>query len=251
MAIDKRYKDGDRLHANVFNELLDTVDKLETDVDELKKRKDKNTWRPVKVNNTEILDSDTNTKPLNLIAGENTTISHDNNGNVIINSTGGGGGTSYVAGENITIEDNVISAVDTKYESSDFDIKDLSDSTGLRDKWNNKQDTIQVTPEEVYEFLDTPYSIVTVLNNRRETQDYEKVVETIIYLGDKPGQIVDPSSEKIIFPGHVFSGCYDENYNWVISDTGWFSWDNDYVDSTGIWKYNGNVTLYVGYNALE
>lgn len=47
-----------------------------------------------------------------------------------------------VAGDNIIIDGNVVSAIDTKYTSSDFDIKDLSDSTGLREFWNEKQDKI-------------------------------------------------------------------------------------------------------------
>jgi len=51
--------------------------------------------------------------------------------------------TTYSAWTNVSIDsNNVISAVDTKYQASDFDIKDLSDSTNLKDKWNNKQDTI-------------------------------------------------------------------------------------------------------------
>ena len=137
----KRYKDGDRLHAGVFNKLLNDVENLEYDVDELKKKKDNNTWRPIKVNNKDILGKEITT-PLNLLSGDGVTIEYDNNGNVTITSTGGGGGTSYIAGNNIEINGNVISAVDTTYAASDFDIKDLSDTTGLRGAWSNKQDTI-------------------------------------------------------------------------------------------------------------
>ena len=137
----KRYKDGDRLHAGVFNKLLNDVENLEYDVDELKKKKDNNTWRPIKVNNKDILGKEITT-PLNLLPGDGVTIEHDNNGNVTITNTGGGGGTSYIAGDNIEINGNVISAVDTTYAASDFDIKDLADTTGLRGAWSNKQDTI-------------------------------------------------------------------------------------------------------------
>lgn len=45
-------------------------------------------------------------------------------------------------GENLTITDGVLSAIDTTYSASDFDIRDLSDVEGLRSKWDNKQDTI-------------------------------------------------------------------------------------------------------------
>lgn len=47
-----------------------------------------------------------------------------------------------VAWDNIQINGNVISATDTTYTAADFDIKDLADSTGLRTRWNNKQDAI-------------------------------------------------------------------------------------------------------------
>lgn len=47
------------------------------------------------------------------------------------------------AGNNIEITSGgTISAIDTTYEASDFDIKDLTDSAGLREKWNGKQDAL-------------------------------------------------------------------------------------------------------------
>ena len=47
------------------------------------------------------------------------------------------------AGNNIEITSaGTISATNTTYAASDFDIKDLSDTTGLRGAWSNKQDTI-------------------------------------------------------------------------------------------------------------
>ena len=49
---------------------------------------------------------------------------------------------ALVAGDNIQINDNTISATDTTYTASDFDIKDLSDSEGLRTKWDNKQNAL-------------------------------------------------------------------------------------------------------------
>lgn len=48
--------------------------------------------------------------------------------------------SELTAGTNIDITNNVISATDTTYQSSDFDIKDLSDSTNLKSTWSNKQD---------------------------------------------------------------------------------------------------------------
>ena len=47
------------------------------------------------------------------------------------------------AGNNIEITSGgTISAIDTTYEASDFDIKDLTDSAGLREKWSGKQDAL-------------------------------------------------------------------------------------------------------------
>ena len=69
-----------------------------------------------------------------LIAGDNITIREGN----IINATN----TTYNAGQNITILNGVISAIDTTYEGSDFDIKDLSDSTNLKSLWSGKQDRL-------------------------------------------------------------------------------------------------------------
>ena len=49
---------------------------------------------------------------------------------------------TLTAGNNISISGGTISATDTTYVSSDFDIKDLSDSTGLRTAWSGKQDAL-------------------------------------------------------------------------------------------------------------
>ena len=49
-----------------------------------------------------------------------------------------------VAGSNISIASDwkTISATDTTYTATDFDIKDLTDSTGLRTTWSGKQDAL-------------------------------------------------------------------------------------------------------------
>lgn len=52
--------------------------------------------------------------------------------------------TKYTAGANVQISSwNVISATDTTYTASDFDIKDIADSTSLRTTWSGKQDKLQ------------------------------------------------------------------------------------------------------------
>ena len=90
-------------------------------------------------------------------------ITVDNNGDFYLKGVGGYGGKNtkvedsnikplqdvinekqeaLVAGNNIQINDNTISATDTTYTASDFDIKDLADSEGLRSKWDNKQNAL-------------------------------------------------------------------------------------------------------------
>lgn len=49
---------------------------------------------------------------------------------------------TLTAGVNIQISGDTISATDTKYTASDFDIKDLADSTGKRASWDAKQNAI-------------------------------------------------------------------------------------------------------------
>ena len=49
---------------------------------------------------------------------------------------------TLTAGANIQIVGDTISATDTKYTASDFDIKDLADSTGKRASWDAKQNAI-------------------------------------------------------------------------------------------------------------
>ena len=48
-----------------------------------------------------------------------------------------------INGNNLSISnDGTLSATDSTYSASDFDIKDLSDTTGLRNTWSGKQDVI-------------------------------------------------------------------------------------------------------------
>ena len=49
---------------------------------------------------------------------------------------------TLTAGANIQISGDTISATDTTYSASDFDIKDLADSTGKRASWDAKQNAI-------------------------------------------------------------------------------------------------------------
>lgn len=61
----------------------------------------------------------------------------------VINEAIAGKQDTLTAGANIEITSGgTISAVDTTYVASDFDVKDLADSTGLREEWSGKQDAL-------------------------------------------------------------------------------------------------------------
>ena len=81
-----------------------------------------------------------------------------------------------VAGNNIQIAQDwvTISATDTTYTASDFDIKDLADSTGKRTEWDAKQDAltagtnIQIAQDGTISATDTTYTAgpwISISNN--------------------------------------------------------------------------------------
>lgn len=73
---------------------------------------------------------------------------------------------ALTTGENITIDSGgTISATDTTYEASDFDIKDLADSTGLREKWSSKQDALIEVQENGFYIVDENMNIVFQIKN--------------------------------------------------------------------------------------
>ena len=80
------------------------------------------------------------------------------------------------AGENIQIKDDVISATDTTYTSSDFDIKDLSDTNNLRQIWSNKQNTLVAEDNIIIQgdhisAVDTIYDDTEVKNDISNLQE--------------------------------------------------------------------------------
>ena len=67
---------------------------------------------------------------------------------------------TLTAGDNIEISnDGTISATDTTYVASDFDIKDLADSTGLREEWSSKQDALVEVVETGFYVVDENMNI--------------------------------------------------------------------------------------------
>lgn len=72
------------------------------------------------------------------------------------------------AGDNITINNNVISATDTKYNASDFDVKDLADSTNLREKWNGKQD--KLTAGDNVSIID---NVISAVDTKYQASDFD------------------------------------------------------------------------------
>ena len=75
---------------------------------------------------------------------------------------------NLTAWENINIENNVISAVDTTYESCDFDINDLSDACGCRQTWNWKQDELTAG-----ENIDITNNVISATDTTYESCDFD------------------------------------------------------------------------------
>ncbi len=72
--------------------------------------------------------------------------SHVNNSGIHISSIEraewDGKQNKLTAGDNVTISEDTISAKDTTYTASDFDIKDIADDDGLRSIWGGKQNKL-------------------------------------------------------------------------------------------------------------
>jgi hypothetical protein len=82
---------------------------------------------------------------------------------------------------------------DTTYAATDFDIKDLTDSTSLRTTWSNKQDALsEVTKSD----MDTGTSTTAGKVSAKSIADYVKgkVAGTYVYKGSKATYDLLPAS---------------------------------------------------------
>ena len=161
-------------------------------------------------------------------------------------------------GDNITIsEDNVISAVDTTYTASDFDIKDLSDSTGLRTTWSGKQDALTAGTNITFSGADgntinASYpSWGDIQGNISLQTDLEGFVE------DKIQSIVFPEQEKevisVLTYGTEPSSAEDDDYyiNSSINKLYKYtdgSWEEDIPSTDNVYIASDTANVYVYQN---
>jgi hypothetical protein len=85
---------------------------------------------------------------------------------------------ALIPGANIEITSaGTISATDTTYVASDFDVKDLTDSTGLRDKWSSKQSALTAGTNIEIDSANTINSVTYVVNLESSSTVYSTSIE--------------------------------------------------------------------------
>lgn len=172
--------------------------------------------------------------------------------------------TVYWAWSNIQINNNIISATDTTYTASDFDIKDLADSTGKRNSWDAKQDAISDLATirswaAKWATSIQPWDDVSELNNDAW------YITNAYHDSTKQDKLIAWSNIQIATDGKTISAT-DTTYtagtwiainNWVISNTQtsaeWWNITWDIADQTDLqtalsWKQDtltawSNVTI--------
>ena len=168
----KRYVDGERFHAEDYNECLDAIEQLENEVP---KKQDK-----------------------------------------------------LSVGHGIDITNNVISSV---VEASDFDIKDLSDSTGLKNEWSNKQDAL--VAGDGISISGNTISATNAGEWGTITGDITDQTDLVDYVDEKINQIVTPEPDKEVISVLTYS-------NTTPSD----AQENDYYINSSVsklYKYVNNA----------
>ena len=146
----------------------------------------------------------------NIVAGENISINQE--GNTLTVSAVGGGAT-YTAGENITIEDNVISAVDTIYD--DTQVK--SDITSLQ---NNKADKSEIP--DVSNFITksvndlTYYTLATNTGSTIELEINSSTYVMTLNLKNSAGTTISTDTIDLPLESVVVNGSYDSTNKKII-----------------------------------
>lgn len=153
-------------------------------------------------------------------------ISVDNTGHISVDTTTIQ--AKLTAGDNVQISGDTISATDTTYTASDFDIKDLADSTGLRTTWSAKQDAL------------TAGTNITISGNTisADLSDYYTSGQTDNLLSTKQGTLTAGSHISI-------SNNNEISTTGLVASTGvttiWKGSQSDY-DQLGTYD---NSTLYI------
>ena len=140
---------------------------------------------------------------------------------------------------------------DTTYSATDFDIKDLTDSTSLRTTWSNKQDALsEVTKSD----MDTGTSTTAGKVSAKSIADYVKwkVAGTYVYKGSKATYGDLPSSWNttgdvwnVVAAYSTYPAGTNFAWDWTAWDALWgtvdLSW---YVDTTSNQTINWTKTFW-------
>lgn len=140
---------------------------------------------------------------------------------------------------------------DTTYTASNFDIKDLTDSTSLRTTWSNKQDALsEVTKSD----MDTGTSTTAGKVSAKAIADYVKgkVAGTYVYKGSKASYDLLPASWNTTWDvWNVVAAYWDypawTNFAWdgTAWDALWGTVDlSGYVDTTSNQTINWTKTFW-------
>lgn len=122
---------------------------------------------------------------------------------------------TLTAGDNIEIEEGVISATDTTYTAGDFDISDLGDANEKRDYWDGKEDFIKsidyAPTEALFQGNVSGGTINTLIDN---TQDWttnewvDKIVKMEINGDMQYGAVLSNTSDTLTFDDNlIFEPC--------------------------------------------
>lgn len=226
-----------------------------------------NDYRTVKIYNTTVLDENgkvpfdaLDKAQRQLVAGTNIAIENNADGTATIRATGGGGGgTEYTAGDNIIIENNVISAIDT---TKSIRFVDVLPQTGVE---NSLYLVPLGLPTDVARFVNLayehwgslanyPHFLMFTRSNNRTCFLLNNGTNDVNASGNITGAgglfIVEQNGEYTYsepsYMAHSYSAILYSNADVGTTFTANVSADIDYSDGAGIpttfesYKYNGS-----------
>jgi len=149
--------------------------------------------------------------------------------------------TVYWAWANIQINNNIISATDTTYTASDFDIKDLSDSTNKRTYWDNKQEKIIAWNNVT---IDADWKTINAIDTTYTASDFD-----IKDLSDSTDKRTywDNKQEKIIAWTNITIWTDGKTIN--ATDTTYTAWANVSIDVNNV--ISAVDTTYTAWTGID
>lgn len=137
---------------------------------------------------------------------------------------------------------------DTTYTASDFDIKNLADSTGLRTTWSNKQDAL--SSQTAYTSKGTSTKVPTITTNTLGQVTW--ITETSIAFPTAPVSSVNTKTWAVVLNADDISDSTTTNKFVTASDKTTWSWKQDALVSwTNIKTVKGTSLLGSGNIAIN